>query len=122
MPRAVVWDFGNVIVRWDPRTLYTKVIPDAGARERFLAATSARWPGMPGPTAASASPTTPSGLVAEHPHHEAEIRAWYDRWDEMFSGAIPETEAAIEALHAGAASRSSASPTSPPRPGTACGP
>ena len=26
--KAVIWDFGNVIVRWDPRTLYSKVFPD----------------------------------------------------------------------------------------------
>jgi 2-haloacid dehalogenase/putative hydrolase of the HAD superfamily len=39
-------------------------------------------------------------LVARHPRYEAQIRAWHERWDEMFSGPIPETEAAIEALHA----------------------
>lgn len=26
--KAVVWDFGNVIVRWSPRTLYQKIFPD----------------------------------------------------------------------------------------------
>ena len=39
-------------------------------------------------------------LAAQHPHHEDAIWAWHRRWGEMFSGAIPETEAAIEALHA----------------------
>ncbi len=39
-------------------------------------------------------------LIAEHPHYAEAISAWRDRWGEMFSGAIPETEAAIEALHA----------------------
>ena len=29
-------DFGNVIVRWDPRTLYSKIFPDPQARDRFL--------------------------------------------------------------------------------------
>ena len=26
-PRAVIWDVGNVIVRWDPRTLYSGLTP-----------------------------------------------------------------------------------------------
>ena len=34
MPKAVVWDFGNVIVRWDPRTLYSKIFPDPAERDR----------------------------------------------------------------------------------------
>jgi HAD superfamily hydrolase (TIGR01509 family) len=39
-------------------------------------------------------------LLKLYPEHAAAIRAWEERWDEMFSGAIPETEAAIEALAA----------------------
>jgi 2-haloacid dehalogenase/putative hydrolase of the HAD superfamily len=39
-------------------------------------------------------------LVALHPHYESEIRAWWDRWDEMFDGAIPQTESAMQALAA----------------------
>ena len=43
-------------------------------------------------------------IIAEriklYPEHGSLIRAWWDRWPEMFSGAIPETEAVIEDLHA----------------------
>jgi 2-haloacid dehalogenase/putative hydrolase of the HAD superfamily len=39
-------------------------------------------------------------LLARFPEHAAHIRAWEERWWEMFSGPIPETEAAIEALAA----------------------
>jgi 2-haloacid dehalogenase/putative hydrolase of the HAD superfamily len=98
-PQAVVWDFGNVIVRWDPRTLYSKIFPDPAERDRFLGSVcTLAWHmetdrGMP-------FADNCARLIAEHPHHEAEIRAWHERWDEMFSGPIPETEAAIEALHA----------------------
>ena len=35
--RGVVWDIGNVIVRWDPRTLYSKIFPDPAERDDFLA-------------------------------------------------------------------------------------
>ncbi len=31
--RAVVFDVGKVLVEWDPRYLYEKLIPDAGELE-----------------------------------------------------------------------------------------
>lgn len=98
-PRAVVWDFGNVIVRWNPRTLYEKIFPDPVECDRFLAdVCTLAWhtPTDCGVTFAENC----AALSARHPQHEAHIWAWHHRWDEMFSGAIPETEAAIEALHA----------------------
>jgi HAD superfamily hydrolase (TIGR01509 family) len=99
VPKAVIWDFGNVIVRWDPRTLYSKIFPDPAERDRFLSEVcTLAWHG---PTDGGVSFTDNcTRLIAEHPRHEAAIWAWRDRWAEMFSGAIPETEAAIEALHA----------------------
>ena len=99
MPKAVIWDFGNVIVRWNPRTLYEKIFPDPAECDRFLAhVCTMAWhaPTDCGVTFADNC----ARLAARHPEHEAEIWAWHRRWDEMFSGPIPETEAAIEALHA----------------------
>ncbi|MEW5683419.1 MAG: HAD family phosphatase [Pseudomonadota bacterium] len=99
MPRALLWDFGNVIVRWNPRTLYAKIFPDPVQCDRFLSEVcTIAWhtPTDCGLTFAD----NIAVLVARHPHHESEIRAWHERWDEMFSGPIAETEAVIEALHA----------------------
>jgi len=98
VPKALLWDFGNVIVRWDPRTLYSKIFPDPVQRDRFLGEVcTLAWhtPTDCGVTFADNC----ARLIAEHPRHEAEILAWHARWDEMFSGPIAETEAAIEALH-----------------------
>ena len=37
MPAPIpVFDIGNVLVRWDPRHLYRKLIPEELAREDFL--------------------------------------------------------------------------------------
>src|ERR1700682_4785829 len=41
-----------------------------------------------------------TSLIGAYPEHEAAIVAWEARWWEMFSGPIPETEAAIEAMAA----------------------
>ena len=97
--KALLWDFGNVIVRWDPRTLYSKIFPDPVQRDRFLAEVCTLEWHTPTDCGVSFADNC-AQLVAVHPQHEAEILAWHARWDEMFSGPIAETEAAIEALSA----------------------
>lgn len=98
-PSAVLWDIGNVIVRWDPRTLYSKIFPDPVERDRFLAEVcTPAWQhrhdlGLPMAEGVAA-------LSARRPQHADAIAAWEARWWEMFSGTIPETTAAIERLDA----------------------
>lgn len=99
MAKAILWDIGNVIVRWDPRTLYSKIFPDAVQRDRFLATVCTMdWHVRHDLGVTFADNRGP--LVDRYPEHAAEIEAWESRWWEMFSGTIPETEAAIEALAA----------------------
>lgn len=97
MVRGVLWDVGNVIVRWDPRTLYSKIFPDPAERDRFLGEVCT----MAWHSAHDAGVTFAENrreLLARHPEHREAILAWETRWWEMFSGPIPETEAAIHAL------------------------
>jgi 2-haloacid dehalogenase/putative hydrolase of the HAD superfamily len=98
-PKALLWDFGNVIVRWNPRTLYQKIFPDPVQCDRFLSDVCTMAWHAPTDCGVSFADNC-AALSAAHPQHEAEIWAWHRRWDEMFSGPIPETEAVIEALHA----------------------
>ncbi|MGZ3378522.1 MAG: HAD family hydrolase, partial [Phenylobacterium sp.] len=99
MAKAVIWDVGNVIVRWSPRTLYSKIFEDSDECDRFLSdVCTMDWHG---PTDCGVTfAENCSALSARFPEHHDAIWAWTRRWGEMFSGAIPETEAAIEALHA----------------------
>lgn len=98
-PRAVLWDVGNVIVRWDPRTLYSKIFPIAAERDAFLRdVCTGAWnlqhdAGRPMAEGIAE-------LTARHPHHREAIEAWQSRWWEMFSGPIEETESVIEDLAA----------------------
>lgn len=98
-PSAVVWDVGNVIVRWDPRTLYSKIFPDAAERDWFLSHVCTMAWHAETDRGLSFSENV-ARLSAEHPEHAPAIAAWRDRWWEMFSGPIDETVAAIEDLHA----------------------
>jgi 2-haloacid dehalogenase/putative hydrolase of the HAD superfamily len=97
--RGVVFDVGNVMVRWDPRTLYSRIFPDEAEREWFLAnVCTMPWHARHDDGVPFAENRAP--LLAQFPEYAAAIEAWEARWWEMFSGPIPETEAAIEALHA----------------------
>lgn len=86
---AVIFDFGNVLIGWDPENLYRRLIPDATERKAFLRdVCSPAWNleqdrGRPWAEAIDL-------LTAEHPQHEPLIRAFYDQWDEMISGPVAE--------------------------------
>jgi 2-haloacid dehalogenase/putative hydrolase of the HAD superfamily len=96
-PSVVIWDVGNVIVRWDPRTLYCKIFEDEAERDRFLSEVcTMAWHA---PTDAGRSfDDNCADLAARFPHHAEAIWAWKHRWWDMFSGPIQETEAAIAEL------------------------
>ncbi len=97
--RGVVFDVGNVIVRWDPRTLYSKIFPDPAERDWFLShVCTMEWHGAHDGGVSFADNRAP--LLARYPQHAAAIHAWEERWDEMFSGAIPETESVMRDLAA----------------------
>ncbi|HXW39487.1 MAG TPA: HAD family phosphatase [Acidimicrobiales bacterium] len=97
VPDAVVLDVGGVLVDWDPRHLYRRIFSDPAEMERFLAdVCTPEWHlqhdrGIP------YEETIPA-LVAAHPDRAAEIRAWGDRFDEMYGGAIRGTVDLLAAL------------------------
>src|SRR5580698_8872287 len=97
--RGVVFDVGNVIVRWNPRTLYARIFSDPAECDWFLShVCTMDWHARHDAGVAFAD--NRAGLIAQYPQYEAAIVAWETRWWEMFSGPIHETEVAIEALAA----------------------
>jgi 2-haloacid dehalogenase/putative hydrolase of the HAD superfamily len=98
-PTAVLFDIGNVIVRFDPLALYVKLLPDAEEREWFLAnVCSTAWH-VEHDRGARMDETIPA-LVARFPHYREAIEAWRDRAREILPDVIAPSVAAIEALHA----------------------
>jgi 2-haloacid dehalogenase len=96
---AVVFDLGGVLIDWDPRHLYRRLIADEATREWFLTEVcSPAW------NAEQDAGRTWVEAVAEatarHPDQAELIRAYADRWPEMIAGDIPETVAVLEALAA----------------------
>ncbi len=90
MPSTVVFDLGNVLVRWNPRLLYEQLITDADELERFFDTVITHdWI-----RAQDAGRSFDDGialLTGQFPHYEAEIRAFWERWEEMVPGAIDGT-------------------------------
>ncbi len=97
--RGVLWDVGNVIVRWDPRTLYSKIFDDPAERDWFLThVCTPAWNtefdrGRPFEDGIAE-------LTGAHPAYASQIAAWRARFMEMISGTISESETAIASLAA----------------------
>ena len=94
---TVVFDVGNVLLRWDPRFLYRRIFDEEERMEWFLAnvCTSA-WNveqdrGRDWDEAVAF-------LVERHPDHEIPIRAFHERWHETVSGVIEENVALLQRL------------------------
>jgi 2-haloacid dehalogenase len=96
---AVVFDLGGVLIDWNPRFLYRKLLTDEAEVEAFLgqvctqAWNEAQDAGRPVAEATAEA-------CARFPEQAALIRAYYERWDEMLGGPIEGTVAILEELFA----------------------
>jgi len=96
-PRAVLWDVGGVLVRWDPRNLYKTKFDDRSEMERFLSEVCTMdWHGRH--DAGEAMADTAAELAAQHPELAEAIHAWRLRWPDMFDGPIEGSIRLIERL------------------------
>jgi HAD superfamily hydrolase (TIGR01509 family) len=86
--KAVLWDYGNVLVRWDPRLLYRKIFKDAKEMDWFLGhVCTMAWHQRHDEGVGMIENSAP--LIAKFPEYTAEIEAWRTRFGEMLSGPIP---------------------------------
>ncbi len=95
--KNIVFDLGGVLVDWNPRYLYEKIFNTEEEMDWFLGnICTSDWNSKQdaGRTIAEATQI----LLARHPEYEREIRAYYDRWTEMFSGQIEGTVQILDRL------------------------
>ena len=96
---TVVFDIGNVLIYWDRRNLYRKLIPDTAEMEKFLdEVCSVAWHEAQDVGASCADAT--AALKARFPEHEVLIDAFYDRFGEMLGGQVPGMEQVVMGLKA----------------------
>jgi 2-haloacid dehalogenase len=85
--KAAMFDLGGVLIDWDPRYLYRKLLVDEAAVEEFLATVcTPEWNneldrGRPFAEGIAE-------LTERHPAHAAAIAAYHRRWPEMLAGDI----------------------------------
>ena len=96
-PTKVVFDIGNVLLRWDPRNLYRNLFKDEAEMEWFLSnVCTPDWNleqdrGRDWDEAVAL-------LVEAHPSHESAIRAFHERWPETVSGTFEQNVALLQRL------------------------
>ena len=82
---AVVFDLGGVLLDWDPRHLYRKLISDPGQMEDFLGRICTPQWHLAHDRGESIEPSCRE-LAARHPEHADLIMAWAHRGEEMIAG------------------------------------
>ncbi len=96
-PNTIVFDVGNVLLRWDPRHLYRQIFDQEEEMEWFLANVCTHdWNieqdrGRDWDEAVAL-------LVKEHPTREAQIRAFHERWEETVFGTYEDNVALLGRL------------------------
>ncbi|MET0227959.1 MAG: HAD family phosphatase [Actinomycetes bacterium] len=97
--KAVVFDLGGVLIDWDPRYLYRKLLDDEAAVEEFLATVcTPEWNAEQDRGRPFAEGV--AELVERHPVHAAAITAYHERWPEMLGGAVGGTVEVLAELRA----------------------
>jgi 2-haloacid dehalogenase len=94
---AVVWDFGGVLLDWNPRYVYRELFDDEAEMERFLEqVTSVRW--HEDNDRGVSYETSCAVLAAAHPQYAELIWAWWRRSEEMIAGPIDGSVAVLDEL------------------------
>lgn len=90
MKKTIVFDFGGVLIDWNPRHLYKKLFADESEMEWFLGnVCTLDWnlkqdEGRPFAEAVAL-------LQAQYPQYHEHIGAYHNRWEEMLNGEITDT-------------------------------
>jgi len=94
---AIIFDFGNVLVNWDPKNLYETLFEDSKEMEYFLTnICSMEWHGQQ--DAGRSCDEATKILEESFPEHKEMIRRFYRDWESMFSGEIQENTALLPKL------------------------
>jgi 2-haloacid dehalogenase len=94
--KAIIFDFGGVLLEWDPRNLYQHYFPNQpGAMEDFLTEIDFfAWNAHQdkGRTFAEGN----AELIAQFPQHAKLIEAYFENWEDSITGA---NEGTVDILH-----------------------
>jgi 2-haloacid dehalogenase len=94
---VIVYDLGGVLIDWNPRHLYRKLIEDEATMEWFLAEVcDTAWNEEQDRGRSFAEAIEEA--AARHPEYRPLIAAYFERWAEMMAGEINGAVAVLEEL------------------------
>lgn len=95
--KNIVFDFGGVLVDWNPRHLYKNHFQDTDTMEYFLKNICTEEWNIEQDRGRSLSEATLE-LQQKFPEHSASIALFYGEWETMLQGEIPGTVALLHQL------------------------
>lgn len=96
--KAVIWDIGNVLVRWDPRNLYRKHFETEEEMNYFLTHVTTHDWNLAQDEGRSFAEAV-AMLSEKFPDYADKIALYDTHWAETLAGEISETVAFLEKLH-----------------------
>jgi len=98
--KAVIFDFGNVLIRWNPHNLFMKYFSDANSVENFLVEVDFfEWNHRL--DKGELYSKVLDEFTSKHPQYKHLFQAYFDtEWEETILGAIPETVDLLRRLKA----------------------
>lgn len=95
---TIVFDLGGVLIDWNPAYVFRTIFEDEAEMAYFLSEVCNNEWNEQQDAGRPLSEATEL-LVSEFPHYEAQIRAFYDHWEEMLGGPIHDTVHLLRELH-----------------------
>ena len=87
---TIIFDLGGVLIDWNPRYVYRQIFDTEEKIDWFFEnICTPEW--NENQDAGRSLKEATEELVAKYPEYEKEVRAYYDRWEEMLGGPIHET-------------------------------
>ncbi len=97
MTDTIIFDLGGVLIDWNPRHLYNKILKGEDEITWFLEnVCTPEWNEQQ--DAGRSFEEATEELVVKFPQYEHAIRAWYGRWQETIGGPIDDTVRILRAL------------------------
>lgn len=96
--QAVIFDFGGVLIEWDPRRVFQRYFPSRPqAMEQFLREVNfAGWNALQDKGRSFSEGI--ALLAAEYPRYAPAIRAFWEHWEDSIGGPIPDSISILRRL------------------------
>jgi 2-haloacid dehalogenase len=94
---TIIFDFGGVLIDWNPRYMYRNAFEEDAKMELFLSEVCTDDWNLQQDGGRSLAEGTRI-LQEQFPDHKAKIQLFYDRWEEMIKGPIPQNVTVLRRL------------------------